>query len=597
MSFTFNGSQRPKELVVAYHNNIIEIFHRKKETVGSLASVLYEGHRTDVRSCCLSSRDEMLLTTSNEELKIWNVTTSNPIRTIASGYAICGIFAPGDRHVVVGTRTGEVELYDLHNISCIDSNNTVHTQSVFSIQLYNDKTGFLSAGADKILGFWNFLLVEEPGKPKSLKIECKTKIELEQGVFCARYSPDGRFLALGLTNNNVNLYKVANKEIKLSLTLYGHKLPVLCVDISSDSTLVVTGSADKNIRIWGTDFGDCHRSIFAHGNSVTQISFVPETHYFFTTGKDGLIKYWDGDRFQHIMTLEGHHSEIWGLALSREGNFFYTAGHDRSIRSWRQTDTQLFLDEQKDLELEREWDQTLEIENFDSNKDTEGSTTVVNKKNLESVVDAEKIIEAIDLCEKDESEWREYELELADAKKAKARLEDIVPPTPNPLMMEMSREEFLMFSIKRTKLSSLESSLFILSLSQVIFLIKYIEIWVKQDKELALCCRILYFLLQQFQVQISANKTQMHTFMSLQREVRTRLQQKKEKISYNMTIMNLIRQEMEENLNSDFFEVSNKIREKEKKIADNRKVLVKTNWWEGKNVDDNGVSSGSEDFD
>ena len=48
------------------------------------------------------------------------------------------------------------------------------------------------------------------------------------------------------------------------LSMYGHKLPVLCLDISSDSTLLVTGSADRNVKIWGMDFGDCHKSIFAH---------------------------------------------------------------------------------------------------------------------------------------------------------------------------------------------------------------------------------------------------------------------------------------------------------------------------------------------
>lgn len=34
--------------------------------------------------------------------------------------------------------------------------------------------------------------------------------------------------------------------------------------ISSDGDLIVTGSADKNLKIWGLDFGDYHKSIFAH---------------------------------------------------------------------------------------------------------------------------------------------------------------------------------------------------------------------------------------------------------------------------------------------------------------------------------------------
>ncbi len=47
----------------------------------------------------------------------------------------------------------------------------------------------------------------------------------------------------------------------------------------------MTGSADKNIKIWGLDFGDCHRSLFAHADSVMAVAFVPNTHYVFTAGE------------------------------------------------------------------------------------------------------------------------------------------------------------------------------------------------------------------------------------------------------------------------------------------------------------------------
>ena len=76
------------------------------------------------------------------------------------------------------------------------------------------------------------------------------------------------------------------------------------MDISSDSTLIATGSQDRNIKIWGLDYGDCRRSIFAHDDSVTGLSFVPGTHYFFTSGKDGKIKQWDADIHQKIITLQ-----------------------------------------------------------------------------------------------------------------------------------------------------------------------------------------------------------------------------------------------------------------------------------------------------
>ena len=46
------------------------------------------------------------------------------------------------------------------------------------------------------------------------------------------------------------------------------------MDVSSDDTLIATASADKNVKLWGLDFGDCHKSIFAHADSVSRVSIL-----------------------------------------------------------------------------------------------------------------------------------------------------------------------------------------------------------------------------------------------------------------------------------------------------------------------------------
>lgn len=86
------------------------------------------------------------------------------------------------------------------------------------------------------------------------------------------------------------------------------QLPVLSMDISDDSKLIVTCSADKNVKIWGLDFGDCHKSIFAHEESVMQVLFERKSHYFWTVGKDKMLKYWDGDKVRRLLLPPEHHS-------------------------------------------------------------------------------------------------------------------------------------------------------------------------------------------------------------------------------------------------------------------------------------------------
>ena len=81
-------------------------------------------------------------------------------------------------------------------------------------------------------------------------------------IHCVKFSPDGRFYAVSLLDSTIKVF--FSDSDKLFLTMYGHKLPVLSFDISSDGALLVSGSADKNVKLWGMDFGNCHKSIFAH---------------------------------------------------------------------------------------------------------------------------------------------------------------------------------------------------------------------------------------------------------------------------------------------------------------------------------------------
>lgn len=75
------------------------------------------------------------------------------------------------------------------------------------------------------------------------------------------------------------------------------------MDISYDSSIIITASADKTIRIWGLDYGDCHRRLTTE-SALTSIKFIPMTHQFFTTDKNGNIKHWDADVFERVLTLQ-----------------------------------------------------------------------------------------------------------------------------------------------------------------------------------------------------------------------------------------------------------------------------------------------------
>ena len=70
-------------------------------------------------------------------------------------------------------------------------------------------------------------------------------------------------------------------------TLYGGSSPVLCMDISSDSTIIATGAADKNVKLWGLDFGDLKKSLFAHDDRWVRTCIL--FFFFLTFPQDAFV--------------------------------------------------------------------------------------------------------------------------------------------------------------------------------------------------------------------------------------------------------------------------------------------------------------------
>lgn len=246
-----------------------------------------------------------------------------------------------------------------------NSNSNSGNSAIYTIAVRPDGTGFVAGGADKTARFFRFVL---SSGSSILQAQCLREMSLPAELLAVKYSHHkGKIteqtqtrspllVAMALLDHTVRI--VYDDSLRLCLTLYGHALPVLCLDIASDNMLVVTGSADKTLKLWGLDFGDCHRSLFGHSDTVTSVQFVAFSHYFFSASKDGSIRYWDGDRFEQVLYLPGHKGTVWSVGVGLEGAFVFSAGQDRSLRRWmRDVDDLVFVEEEKERALEAQVDQ------------------------------------------------------------------------------------------------------------------------------------------------------------------------------------------------------------------------------------------------
>uniref|UniRef100_A0A131YWH2 F-box and WD-40 domain protein 8 n=1 Tax=Rhipicephalus appendiculatus TaxID=34631 RepID=A0A131YWH2_RHIAP len=103
-------------------------------------------------------------------------------------------------------------------------------------------------------------------------------------------------IALGLTDRSaVNVFRVplyAGENGRLLGTLTSHTSSILCVNVAHcPDNLVLTGSCDKNARIFDLRTLQCEVRISAHGLGVTQVQM--DEHSLVTGGQDGLVCVWD----------------------------------------------------------------------------------------------------------------------------------------------------------------------------------------------------------------------------------------------------------------------------------------------------------------
>ncbi len=586
MAWASRRAEKSFRLLLATTNNQLELYDvtmKQKDRISKSDeppdytrsfSVDTPGHRTDVRSLALSSDDRMLASACNGSLKIWNVRTQSCIRTLDCGYALCATFLPGDKIVVVGNRNGELELYDIASSTLIDTVKA-HEGPIWTLHVHPDGRSMATGSADKSAKFYSFEVIQEeiPGTKRTtprFKLAHTRTLKISDDILSLRFSPDSRLIALSLLDNTVKVFFV--DSLKLFLNLYGHKLPVLSMDISYDSKLIVTCSADKNVRLWGLDFGDCHKAFFAHQDSIMHVAFVPHNqdgngHHFFSASKDRLIKYWDGDKFEQIQKLQGHHGEIWALAVSRTGEFLVSASHDKSIRVWDQTDEQIFLEEEREKELEELYENTLttSLEQDEGQSEEKSEAVDAGKQTVETLMAGEKIAEALETGMVDLEVVKEYH-------EAKASQPNLAQPSRDPIYLaynNISAEAHLLNVIQKIKAAALQDALLVLPFDKITALFIFLRIWAERQWNMPLTCRILFFMLKTHHKQIVASKAMRTTLDEIRDRLRGALQAQKDEIGFNLAALRFVGKRMGEMASKQY--VDEKIWDEEEEAVGKRK--------------------------
>ena len=487
------------------------------------------GHPTGIRSIALSSDDTLACTVSKNSTKIWNIPSRSCLQSLSPAvptkkgsttcYGLCVAFLPGNTHVALGTREGHLLILDISSGDVVFVEEAAHNGAIWSLDVrrptpQQETIALVTGSADKTVKFWDVESQEDddeqPGHP--MAVHTRT-LQMSDDVVAVRYSHSTdstkRMVFVSSLDSTIKVF--FDDTLKFFLSLYGHKLPALAVDASDDDAILASSGADKTIKIWGLDFGDTHRTLHGHGDSITDLKFVKHTHNFFTTSKDGTVRYWDGDRFEQVLLLNGHCAEVNCVAISRTGAFVLSGGMDRQVRVWERTQDIVFLEEERERRLEQIFDKVesgrneqntanimkrkdedgLEEDDDDNNGDQPESEAAV-KRSVLSVAAGDRIMEAL---EKADEELKD----IAAFKKSQGpeKLKSM-----NPFLLGLEPSQYILWVLRSIKSAELEQSLLVLPLGHMERLIYYLNALLRTGRGVELCARVGVFMIKTHQKQV-----------------------------------------------------------------------------------------------
>jgi WD40 repeat protein/serine/threonine protein kinase/tetratricopeptide (TPR) repeat protein len=154
-----------------------------------------------------------------------------------------------------------------------------------------------------------------------------------KGVGCVCFSPDGRWLAGGLSDRTVRVWEArTGKEV---FSLKGPTHSVNCVCFSPDGKRLAGGAAPfppvpgrgaGQVMVWDAVTGGELFSLPSRTGDVLCLCFSPDGRRLAGGFTDRTIRVWDARTGQELFTCQGHNDSVLDLCFSPDGRHLASAG-------------------------------------------------------------------------------------------------------------------------------------------------------------------------------------------------------------------------------------------------------------------------------
>jgi WD40 repeat protein len=162
--------------------------------------------------------------------------------------------------------------------------------------------------------------------------EVRTLAGHQASVSAVAISPDGRLIVSGSADKSLKIWELESGVERMTLT--GHSSYVTSVAISADGRWIISGSDDKSLKRWDLATGSEQLTYNSHTAAVTAVAITPDGREVVSASKDTTLKVWDLETGSVRLTLAGHKKEVSTIAITPDGKRIVSASRDWTHKTW-----------------------------------------------------------------------------------------------------------------------------------------------------------------------------------------------------------------------------------------------------------------------